>query len=148
MYIRNRRFNNIKGSRPPDPPESPETTKTGPNVPNVPVSPYPISAYKHNLNLTSYGLNRYEIKCVFYNNYNLYIDMDVYDKNNSKIATNVFHNNTWKTENDGYTIIYDNNLLTQVKNAPLPCSLDTHIKYITSPSKREIFVTESASASS
>ena len=139
MYIRNRRMNNIKGDRPPEPPKdnpnNPNNPKN-PDSPDKPKEPYIISAYKHSLDLTKFFLNRYEIKCKFYNNYTLHIDMDVFDKKNNQIATNAFHNNTWVIVSDGYQIIFDPDLLNQVKNAPVTCNLDNHIKYISgSPNK-------------
>lgn len=146
MYIRNRRFSNIKGDRPPDPsvnpnpdnpnpvnpnPDNPNRDNPNPDKPNpdVPKEPYIISAYKHSLDLTSYFLNRYEIKCKFYNNYTLHIDMDVFDKKGEQIATNAFYNNTWTVVSDGYQISFDPDLLNQVKNAPVKCNLDNHIIY-------------------
>jgi hypothetical protein len=141
LYIRNRKFNNIKGYRPPEPPkENPDKPKTNPDSPETPVEPFIISAYKHTLDLTSYFLNKYVITCKFYNDKILHIDMIVFDKKGNQIATNLFDKNSWDIVSDGYQINYDYNLLNEVRNAPVvTCTLDPHIKYITgNPNK--IFV--------
>ena len=113
LYIRNIKYNNIKGDTPPTP------TPT----------PTPYSGYKYSLDLTGLGLNRYEIKVTFYSNYILFIDMNVYNVKGVLIATNAFHNNTWKIVKDGYDIIYDPDLLKKIEDAPIKCVLDPHIKY-------------------
>lgn len=126
-------MNNIKGCRPPEP------LKYNPNNPDKPKEPYIISSYKHSLDLTKLFLNRYEIKCKFYNNYTLHIDMDVFDKKNNQIETNVFNNNTWVIVRDGYKINFDPKLLNKVKHSPAPCNLDNHIKYISGSPNKIVF---------
>ena len=113
LYIRNIKYNNIKGDTPPTP------TPT----------PTPYSGYKYTLDLTKIGLNKYDIKVTFYNNNILFIDMNVYNGKNELIATNAFHSNRWTIVKDGYNIIYDPDLLKKIEDAPIKCVLDTHILY-------------------
>ena len=138
---------NIKGDTPPDPSDPPGPApgpkpgpgptpapgpKPGPTPTPVPTpAPTPMSGYKHSLDLTGYGLNRYEIKVTFYSNFILFIDMNVYNGNGKLIAINAFHNNTWKIVKDGYEIIYDPDLLEKINKTPhnIKCTLDTHIIY-------------------
>ena len=132
IYIRYRKFLSIKGNKP------------DVNIDINKKEPYILSSYKHDLDLTKFFLNRYEITCEFYSDYKLFIDINVFDKGKN-IAKNEFHNNTWKVIDTGYSIIYGDDLINEIKNAPILCSLNPNIKY-TKGNPNKIIVSGSVKA--
>ena len=123
---------------PPGPvgPPAPVTPTPAPTpvTPGPAPTPTPMSGYKYSLDLTGfpYDLNKYEIKVTFYSNFKLFIDMNVYNGKGKQIATNAFHNNTWKIVEDGYEISYDPDLLEKIGKTPrgIKCTLNTGIIYV------------------
>jgi hypothetical protein len=130
MYIKHQRFANIKGDRPPEPSEPSEPEKNNPDNPIIPKQPYTLSSYKHTLDLSGFPLyvNKYTIICKFNSDYTVFIDMDIFDKNDKQLTTNSFHNNTWSSVENGYNIQFDPNLLNEVSK--VNASLNNIIKYV------------------